>query len=107
MGSLEKAPRWFLLIVGGCGIALCLILTQFIVKSAFADMAKTQEELDRTTEVARTAKNISESNQNAIVELKGSIEKVQVSQETFRKEYREDQKDTQRIMQEVLKAVKA
>jgi len=98
MKALDTAPRWFLLIVCGVAIMLCIVFFNFIIKSAFADMEKVRG-------IAWQAKNLSDANQSDIVDLKLSISSLKVSQEIFRKEYREDQKDLDRKLSELLNAV--
>lgn len=98
--QINKAPRWFLVIILGAAMALCYITLGFIVKNAFADM-------ERIKGVAWQAKALSDDNQVSIVELKSSVEKINIAQETFRREYREDQKDLDKKLSELLRAVKA
>lgn len=53
--------------------------------------------------VAYSAKGLSVSNETAIADMRGSITKIQDSQETFRREYREDQKDLDRKLDVLLR----
>mgnify|MGYP001586941151 CR=1 FL=1 len=95
-----KIADVFLLIVLGLALSLCWIFIGFIIKNAFADVQNIKT-------IAWSAKNLSESNQSDIVDLKANISQIQVSQETFRKEYREDQKDLDRKLGELLRAVRS
>lgn len=101
--DLSKLPRWFLVcsLIGLMGLVALGI--KFNVQYAFADIAATKT-------AAFDAKSLSDSNRDSIGELKSSIGEVKTAQETFRKEYREDQKDLYRAMKsmkdEILSAVK-
>lgn len=102
--DLSKLPRWFLVLSLGLLATLAWFGMQFNAKAVFADMAATKT-------AAFEAKNLSETNQSSIVEVKASILKMENTQEKFRQEYREDQKDLYRAMKsikdEIITAVKA
>ena len=97
--DLNKVPRWALLVL----IVALWWVSQFLGGRAIADV-------DKLKVVAYDARNMSIGNQEDIVDLKGSVEKIQVSQETFRKEYREDRirdQESQRQMEDrIIRAVK-
>ena len=93
--DLNKIPRWALLAVAGIGLGACGIL----VSTARAD-------LDKLKSIAYQAKNVSDDNTLAIQDLKTSVNEVRANQEQFRREYREDQKDLDQSLKELLKAIK-
>lgn len=87
--DLNKLPRWAL-IVGFVGF---MTLSGFMLKGAFAD-------LDATKELAK-------KHDLLIPDLIDDIKLIKDGNETFRKEYREDQKDLETKLTELLKAVKS
>ena len=62
---------------------------------------------DKSRVVAYQAKNMAEDALGLANDLKVQIADVRVAQETFRKEYRQDQKDLDQKLIELLKAVNA
>ena len=93
--TLERAPRWFLLTVSSAAIGLCLIFSG----RAIADS-------DKVRGVAYSALNLSQNNFGLINDLKVQIADVRGAQETFRKEYRQDQKEMDSKLNELLRAVR-
>ena len=94
--DLNKVPRWALVLIAFMGLGACGVL----VSTARAD-------LDKFKSIAYQAKNTSDSNTTSIQELKDSVKEIRVAQETFRKEYREDQKDLSKSLGDIARAVKA
>lgn len=92
--DLNKVPRWALIGIATLGLGACGLL----VTSARADMEKVKT-------VAYKAKADSEANTIAVGELKDAVKEVRTAQETFRREYREDQKDLTKSLQDISKAV--
>ena len=99
MEFLEKAPRWFILIAFSVVMAISVISVKFIVGNVFADVEKTKS-------TATVAKNLAETGAIAINDLKVSFAEMRGAQETFRKEYREDKKETDNKLEQILLAVK-
>lgn len=93
--DLNKIPRWMLILLAMLGLTACGVL----VSGARAD-------LDKFGAIAFQAKNVSESNTASISELKGSVQDIKDSQEQFRREYREDQKDLNVKLTELLRLTK-
>lgn len=93
--DLNKVPRWALLLIAGVG----MVAISSMISVARAD-------LDKFKGIAYQAKNVSDSNTTSISELKDSVKDIRVSQEQFRREYREDQKNLDTRLIELLKAVK-
>lgn len=62
--------------------------------------------MDKVKSVSYQAKSTSDANAKDISDLKDSVTEVRAAQETFRREYREDQKDLDRKLGELLVAVK-
>lgn len=89
-----------LIILSITGIGACGLL----VSTARAD-------LDKFKVIAYQAKNASEDNAKDVQELKKGVQEIRTSQETQRKEYREDrQKDAEMLRQmedRIIRAVKA
>lgn len=100
MESLEKAPRWFLLIVSGAAISVAVLIGGWTIRQAFAD-------IDTIKSVAYSAKTQSNSNNDSIQELKLAMSEMKTAQETFRREYREDQKDIISRLGDLMRAVKS
>ena len=97
--NLDKLPRWALVTICSIAIGFCWVSISFVVKNAFADMEKIKT-------VAWGANTKSENALTLANDLKVQITDVRVAQETFRREYREDQKDLGRKFDEVLTALK-
>lgn len=93
--DLNKVPRWALILFSSLFFLICAST----VNGARAD-------LDKFGAIALDAKAVSSSNTESIAELKSSVQEVRVSQEQFRREYREDQKALDFKLTELLKAVK-
>jgi len=93
--TLERAPRWFLLTVSSAAISLCLVFSG----RAIADS-------DKVKGVAYGALNLSQNNSEAVNDLKVQIADIRGAQETFRKEYRQDQKEIDSKLNELLRAVR-
>ena len=90
MQQLEKAPRWFLtlLLIGALGVSgLCVSV---LIKQAYADIAKNATSVQDVNVIAYQAKRTAEEAQMQIAEMRGAIQEIKVGNETFRKEYRED-----------------
>lgn len=102
--NIEKAPRWFLLWLTGGSVALLGMLGLWTLRQAYAD-------INTLKSVAYQAKNQSESNDEAISELKTAVGQIKDAQEVFRKEYREDRKEDSAVLRqmkdEIIKAVKS
>lgn len=94
--DLNKIPRWALVLIATLGLGACGVL----VTSARAD-------IDKMKSVAYQAKSASDINAIAVSELKVAVNEVRAAQETFRKEYREDQKDLSNSLAGIARAVKA
>lgn len=97
--KIDSWPRWFLVTVCGVSMSALTLLMFWTIRQAFADV-------ETIKTVAYTAKNSSDSNTVAIEDLKDQIGTMSESQETFRKEYREDTKETQKVLQQLLLEVK-
>lgn len=97
--DLNKIPRWALIILSLAGLSSMGVL----VSTARAD-------LDRFKSIAYQAKNISDSNSDAINRLEANVEKIHITQETFRKEYRDDRiRDAQQLQameERIIRAMK-
>jgi uncharacterized membrane protein YraQ (UPF0718 family) len=90
MPSLEKAPRWFILLLASIACIIAAGACGFIIKNVYA-------QIDRNTTNAITAQSIAISAQNradiadkASKDLKEIVTEIKNTNETFRKEYRED-----------------
>ena len=94
--DFNKVPRWALIWIGILGLGACTTL----ISTARAD-------LDKFKTIAADAKIASDSNAESVSELKESVKEIRLAQETFRKEYREDQKDMQKSLADIARAVKA
>lgn len=81
--NIEKLPRWFL-VVGFSGF---LLLGGFILNGAFAD-------LDHT-------KNMVQKHDVLIADLTEDISTIKTGSEQYRREYREDQKDLDKKLEEM------
>ena len=92
--DLNKIPRWALVAIATIGLISCGTL----ISTARAD-------LDKFKAIAYQAKNVSDSNTSSIVELKNDVAAVQQTVEIIRKENREDFKDIDKKMSELLRAV--
>ena len=87
--DLNKIPRWALIVLAMVGIGACGTM----LSTARAD-------LDKFKTIAYQAKNASDANTTSIGELKEGVKEIRFSQETSRKEYREDrQKDAEALRQ--------
>lgn len=93
--DFSKLPRWALI----WGFLATMSISGFFMSRAIADM-------DKVKGVAYQAKDTSESNAKDIGDLKDSVKEVRSAQETFRREYREDQKDLDKKLGELLIAIK-
>lgn len=93
--DLNNVPRWALILIATLGMGACGVLVQ-----------NGRAESEKVKVVAYEAKNVSEENTASILELKDSVKDVRLSQEQFRREYREDQKDLNSKLTELLRAVK-
>jgi hypothetical protein len=94
--DLNKIPRWALVMFAIVGISSCGVL----ISTARAD-------LDKFKTIAAEAKHVSDANTASIVRIEDSLSEVKVIQEQFRREYREDQKDLDKKLSMIAKAVKA
>lgn len=94
--DLNKIPRWALVGIASLG----LIATGTSISTARADLEKFKG-------IAYIAKNASEDALHLGADLKVQVSEIRSSQETFRKEYREDQKDLDRKLSEILRVVKS
>ena len=94
--DFNKIPRWALILVATLGLGSMGTL----VSGARAD-------LDKFKAIAYDARNTSNANTTSIGDLKTSVGEIRTAQETFRREYREDQKDLDGKLVELLRAVKA
>jgi hypothetical protein len=94
--DLNKVPRWALIALAIIGVGASNIL----VTTARADLEKFRT-------IAFQAKGSAEDALAMGTDLKVQVQEVRISQEIFRKEYREDQKDLDRRLTELLKAVKS
>lgn len=84
INQIEKTPRWFLVLLTAGLMTIGWTLVAALGRAAFADMREVRS-------IAVNAKLTSEQNTHSIEELVRAIEKISASQETYRKEYREDQ----------------
>lgn len=115
--KIENAPRWFLIIV------LMVLWTAVDKGSAYifkdvtgnaeanslqieAVRRETNESIASIKPILYTAKNNAEKALDMGNDLKIQIADVRGAQETFRKEYREDQKDLDRKLSVLLEAIK-
>lgn len=96
MDRLEKLPRWALVLIATVGIGAIGYIGVDAKGKVEAAVANSAE-----------ATQLSNQNQKDIGELKQSVADIRVSQETFRKEYREDQKDLDKKLDALLVAVKS
>lgn len=101
--GLEKAPRWFLFMLVSFFMGAVGILGTIVVKGAYAEIASNTSGVVEAKGLAFQAKINADNAQEAIVELKGAVTDIREAQETFRKEYREDQKDMDRKLDMILK----
>lgn len=93
--DFNKIPRWALIALAALGLGACGLL-----------ISTSRADLDNFKTIAYQAKNSSDDALVMASDLKIQIGDIRVSQETFRKEYREDQKDLDRKLNELLRAVK-
>lgn len=94
--DFDKFPRWAL-------VALCFV---FMALSTWFG-GRAIAENDKIKVVAYQAKNVAEDAYALANDLKVQIADVRGAQETFRQEYRQDQKDLDKKMSELLMAIKA
>ena len=88
MEVIEKLPRWAL-VFGFIGF---MTIGGFMLKGAWAD-------LDQT-------KALTQKHDLLIPQLVEDVATIKAGNETFRREYREDQKDLDKKLNELLRAVK-
>lgn len=93
--DLNKIPRWALVSIATLGLGACGLL----VSTARAD-------LDKFKTISYQAKNTSDDALALATELKGQITDIRGAQEQFRREYREDQKDLDKKLGEILRVIK-
>lgn len=93
--NLDKMPRWALVAI--CGVFMSATL--FFANRAVADS-------DRIKTVAYEARSTAQDALSLGNDLKLQIADVRGAQETFRREYREDQKDLDKKLGEILRVVK-
>lgn len=87
--NLDKFPRWALIAI--CGVFMGISI--FFASRAIAENDKTKA----TAEQAMAG----------VTQLQNQVADVRGAQETFRKEYREDQKDLDKKLVELLRVVKS
>lgn len=90
--NLDKAPRWFLMIVLGIAGALAFWGVSYAITNERTSIAATTAEVAKLKPIVYSAQNTAEIAQMQSAELRGVIVKMENTQETFRKEYREDQR---------------
>lgn len=90
--SFENMPRWALVSLCGVFLAGTVISVKFIVSSNYADQIKTKEVAWKAKADALEAKEIGKDALENTEVLQVQVAEVRGAQETFRKEYREDQK---------------
>ena len=98
MSALEKAPRWFILLICICAISLASLLFKVVVDNAYADITQTKV-------VAYEAQKSAETAQLQIAELRAAVQDIKRSSEQFRVEYRQDQKDMDKKLDRLLSRV--
>lgn len=94
--NVDKWPRWALISL----VAGLTLVCAFFTNRAVA-------EGDKTKEVAYEARYKANQALEMGNDLKVQVADVRGAQETFRKEYRQDQKDLDNKLAELLKAVKS
>lgn len=62
--------------------------------------------MDKIKSVAYQAQISSDKNADAVADFKDAVKDIRVTQEQFRREYREDKKETDLKLMELLKAIK-
>lgn len=90
--DLNKIPRWALIGIAALG----MLVMSMVAKNVYADSQKTKT-------VAYQAKNSAETAQLQVAALSGQIQEIKVINEIFRKEYREDQRDVQSLLKELIR----
>lgn len=93
--NLDKMPRWALVAIGG----VFMSSTLFFANRAVADN-------DRIKSVAWQAKNEAGKALDIGQQLQLQVADIRGAQEQFRREYREDQKDLDKKLGEILRVVK-
>ena len=90
--DFNKLPRWLLVwtAIGFFG------LVGLVGNNLYADNQKVKT-------VAYSARSTAETCSLQVAALSGQIQEIKNSQETFRKEYREDQRDVQFLLKEIIK----
>lgn len=86
--DVNKLPRWVLI----AGFSGFMLLGSLTLRGAFAD-------LEQTKDVAYDAKR-------DIINLKSSIEEIQLSQRSFSDKYDRNQEENQKVFRQILIAVK-
>lgn len=91
MDRIEKLPRWVLILCtsGFCG--LIILISSYLWAQG-----------ENTKHVAYQAKSVAETCSLQVADLRGAIQEAKNTSETFRKEYREDQTDMRKTLQEIL-----
>ena len=93
MQQLEKAPRWFLTLALAAAMGISGLCITALLKQAYADIAKNATSVQDVKVIAYQAKRTAEEAQMQIAEMRGAIQEIKVGNETFRKEYRQDNKE--------------
>lgn len=93
---LDKLPRWMLTLMLSGALGLAGICVTVLISRADAQISKNTIEIERVKTVAEQA-------QMQYAELRGAVQEVKTSNETFRKEYREDMHEIQKSLSELTK----
>lgn len=91
MDYISKLPRGLLIILASAFFGL----TALVGNNLYADSQSTKK-------VAYQAKNIAETASLQISEMRGAVQDIQNKNETFRREYREDQNRLNDTLKEIL-----
>lgn len=92
MEVLNKAPRWFLLIIAG----MFVVGIGLVGENVWADSQKTKA-------VAYESRGMANTATLQVAALSGQIQEIKNSNETFRREYREDQNRLSDTLREILR----
>ena len=106
MDHLNKLPRWFLVMSTGALMTIVVLLGGWSIRQVFADVGTIRSTAETAESIAVSAKATGEANSKSIDQINVNVEKIQDSQEQFRREYREDQQNLNRKLEEIARAVR-